>query len=98
MGDPQPQAKWSRSSKVVELARAVDHSLNCFFCSIDQKIKKEIITYKNKTEAIDKINYYLKNTNEAKEIALNGQKRTFSQYSTQSRIMTFEKICDEILK
>jgi glycosyltransferase involved in cell wall biosynthesis len=60
--------------------------------------EKEIITYKNKAEAIDKINYYLKNTNEAKEIALNGQNRTFAQYSTQSRIMTFEKICDEILK
>ena len=60
--------------------------------------EKEIITYKNKAEAIDKINYYLKNTNEAKEIALNGQKRTFAQYSTQSRMMAFEKICDEILQ
>jgi glycosyltransferase involved in cell wall biosynthesis len=60
--------------------------------------EKEIITYKNKAEAIDKINYYLKNTNEAKEIALNGQNRAFAQYSTQSRMMAFEKICDEILK
>ena len=60
--------------------------------------EKEIITYKNKSEAIDKTKYYLKNTNEAKEIALNGQKRTFAQYSTQSRMMAFEKICDEILQ
>jgi spore maturation protein CgeB len=60
--------------------------------------EKEIITYKNKAEAIDKINYYLKNTNEAKEIALNGQKRTFAQYSTQTRMMAFETICDAILQ
>ncbi len=32
MGDPAPTAKWSRSSKVVELARSVNHALNCFFC------------------------------------------------------------------
>lgn len=60
--------------------------------------EKEIITYKNKAEAIDKINYYLKNTNEAKEIALNGQKRTFAQYSTQTRMMAFETICDSMLQ
>jgi formate-dependent nitrite reductase cytochrome c552 subunit len=32
MGDPAPTAKWSRSSKVVEMARSVNHALNCFFC------------------------------------------------------------------
>jgi hypothetical protein len=32
MGDPVPGAKWSRTSKVVELAKASQHSLNCIFC------------------------------------------------------------------
>ncbi|MEK7437902.1 MAG: multiheme c-type cytochrome, partial [Pseudomonadota bacterium] len=32
MGDPAPTAKWSRTSKVVEMARASNHALNCFFC------------------------------------------------------------------
>ena len=32
MGDPVPTAKWSRTSKVVEMARASKHALNCFFC------------------------------------------------------------------
>lgn len=32
MGDPVPTAKWSRTSKVVEMARDVNHALNCFFC------------------------------------------------------------------
>jgi formate-dependent nitrite reductase cytochrome c552 subunit len=32
MGDPDPNAKWSRTSKVVELARDLKHPLNCFAC------------------------------------------------------------------
>ncbi len=32
MGDPTPNAKWSRTSKVVELAKASKHALNCIFC------------------------------------------------------------------
>jgi hypothetical protein len=32
MGDPVPGAKWSRTSKVNEMAMSVSHSLNCFFC------------------------------------------------------------------
>lgn len=32
MGDPDPAAKWSRTSKVVELARDLKHPLNCFAC------------------------------------------------------------------
>ena len=32
MGDPVPTAKWSRTSKVVDMARASKHALNCFFC------------------------------------------------------------------
>ena len=32
MGDPDPRAKWSRTSKVVEFARDVSHPMNCFMC------------------------------------------------------------------
>ena len=32
MGDPDPKAKWSRASKVVEMARVVKQPLNCFAC------------------------------------------------------------------
>jgi len=32
MGDPVPGAKWSRTSKVNEMAKDVNHALNCNFC------------------------------------------------------------------
>jgi formate-dependent nitrite reductase cytochrome c552 subunit len=32
LGDPVPNAKWSRTSKVNEMAKDVNHALNCFYC------------------------------------------------------------------
>ncbi|MDP1902771.1 MAG: ammonia-forming cytochrome c nitrite reductase subunit c552 [Pseudomonadota bacterium] len=32
MGDKDPRAKWDRTSKPVEFARAMSHPLNCFMC------------------------------------------------------------------
>lgn len=32
MGDPDPKAQWARTSKVVDFARDLKHSLNCFMC------------------------------------------------------------------
>ena len=32
LGDPDARAKWSRTSKVVELARELQHPINCFAC------------------------------------------------------------------
>ena len=32
MGDPDPNARWSRTSKPVEMARAITHPINCFMC------------------------------------------------------------------
>ncbi len=43
MGDPAPSAKWSRSSKVVELARSVNHSLNCIYCHDPHAAKPRIV-------------------------------------------------------
>ena len=43
MGDPVPKAKWSRTSKVVELAKAMNHSLNCIFCHDPHAAKPRIV-------------------------------------------------------
>jgi nitrite reductase (cytochrome c-552) len=43
MGDPVPGAKWSRSSKVVELAKASQHALNCIFCHDPHAAKPRIV-------------------------------------------------------
>jgi len=43
MGDPVPGAKWSRTSKVVELAKASKHSLNCIFCHDPHAAKPRIV-------------------------------------------------------
>jgi formate-dependent nitrite reductase cytochrome c552 subunit len=43
MGDPVPEAKWSRTSKVVELAKASQHSLNCIFCHDPHAAKPRIV-------------------------------------------------------
>lgn len=32
MGDPDPRAKWDRTSKTVAFARDLKHGLNCFYC------------------------------------------------------------------
>lgn len=32
MGDPDPKAKWSRTSSTVEFARAMSHPMNCYMC------------------------------------------------------------------
>ena len=43
MGDPAPTARWSRTSKVVEMARNVNHALNCFFCHDPHSAKPRIV-------------------------------------------------------
>ena len=43
MGDPVPDAKWSRTSKVVELAKASNHALNCIFCHDPHAAKPRIV-------------------------------------------------------
>lgn len=43
MGDPVPGAKWSRTSKVVEMVKDVNHALNCFFCHDPHSAKPRIV-------------------------------------------------------
>lgn len=43
MGDPDKGAKWSRTSNVVEIARSVQHGLNCFQCHDPHAAKPRIV-------------------------------------------------------
>jgi formate-dependent nitrite reductase cytochrome c552 subunit len=43
MGDPDKGSKWSRTSNVVQLARAQQHGLNCFYCHDPHAAKPRIV-------------------------------------------------------
>jgi len=43
MGDPDKGAKWSRTSNVVELARSLQHGLNCYQCHDPHAAKPRIV-------------------------------------------------------
>ncbi len=43
MGEPADNAKWSRASNVVELARSVQHGLNCYTCHDPHAAKPRIV-------------------------------------------------------
>ncbi len=43
MGDPVPGAKWSRSSKVVEFVKSVNHANNCIFCHDPHAAKPRVV-------------------------------------------------------
>ena len=43
MGDPTPNAKWSRTSKVVDMAKSVNHAMNCFFCHDPHSTQPRIV-------------------------------------------------------
>jgi len=43
MGDPVKNAKWSRTSNVVELARTLQHGVNCFHCHDPHAAKPRIV-------------------------------------------------------
>ena len=43
MGDPVPGAKWSRTSKVNEMVKDLNHALNCFFCHDPHSAKPRVV-------------------------------------------------------
>ncbi len=43
MGDPDPKAAWSRTSKVVEFARDLKHPINCFTCHDPHSAEPRIV-------------------------------------------------------
>jgi len=43
MGDPDPNAQWSRTSKPVEMARDLKHPMNCFICHDPHSAKPRVV-------------------------------------------------------
>ncbi|MDO8786270.1 MAG: ammonia-forming cytochrome c nitrite reductase subunit c552 [Syntrophales bacterium] len=43
MGDPAPGATWSRTTNVVEVAKDLEHGLNCFYCHDPHAAKPRIV-------------------------------------------------------
>ncbi|MDO8281396.1 MAG: ammonia-forming cytochrome c nitrite reductase subunit c552 [Thermodesulfovibrionia bacterium] len=43
MGDPVDGAEWSRTSKVIEVAKDLQHGLNCFYCHDPHAAKPRIV-------------------------------------------------------
>ncbi len=58
---------------------------------------KEIVSFKNFDELLDKINYYLDKPDERKKIAVAGQKRTYSQHTYKIRLnLLFDNVFSKI--
>jgi formate-dependent nitrite reductase cytochrome c552 subunit len=43
MGDPDPNAQWSRTSKPVAMARDLHHPMNCFYCHDPHAAKPRVV-------------------------------------------------------
>jgi spore maturation protein CgeB len=59
--------------------------------------EKEVVTYRNADELIEKVNYLLENDKEREKIAEAGQKRTLKEHTYQNRMKELLKILDEYL-
>ena len=49
-------------------------------------LEEEVVTYKSLDECIDKMSWLMNNPNEAKKIALAGQKRTLKDHTVENRV------------
>lgn len=54
-------------------------------------VGKEVVAYRNQNEAVELIDYYLRNPEEAAQIATTGQQRTLREHSYQARMVDLEK-------
>ena len=59
---------------------------------------KEVISYSKKEDALEKITYFLKNINEAGEIANRGRQKTHNEHSYSTRMVELIQILDNYLK
>lgn len=50
------------------------------------KLDEEVVTYKSINECVDKLSWLMNNPNEAKKIALAGQKRTLKDHTVENRV------------
>jgi spore maturation protein CgeB len=62
------------------------------------EVDREILTYKTPEECQEKIKWILANPAKARDIALNGQKRTLSEHSFEKRAELFDRILRNELK
>jgi hypothetical protein len=61
------------------------------------KIDEEIITYRNSDEAVEKIHYYSARPEEARAIAIAGQRRTLSEHTYFNRMSELSEILERHL-
>lgn len=59
---------------------------------------KELVTYKNADDCIEKVNYLLSHENERKQIADAGQRRTLKDHTIENRCKEINTYLQEILK
>lgn len=62
------------------------------------KVGKEVISYKNSTDLIKKVKYYLKHDKEREKIAEAGQKRTLKAHTYDVRMKELDKILRRYLE
>jgi predicted SAM-dependent methyltransferase len=70
-----------------------------YFENLEQyfELGKEIETFRNKEELIEKIGYYLSNPEEREAIAQRGQRRCLQEYSMEKRAQEFDSIIQKHL-
>ncbi len=59
------------------------------------EVGKEVVTYKDKFDLIEKVQYYLSNNEEREKIAKAGQKRTFIDHTYKVRMRELETILNK---
>jgi spore maturation protein CgeB len=62
------------------------------------KVGKEVVTYQNSKDLIEKVKYYLKHDKEREKIAKAGQKRTLKDHTYDVRMKKLDKILRQYLK
>jgi spore maturation protein CgeB len=59
---------------------------------------KEVVTYRNANEAVEKANYLLTHDNERRAIAHAGKKRTLAEHTFDKRAIQFDELIQKALK
>lgn len=58
---------------------------------------KEIVVYRDYEELVDKVRYLLNHPEEAKRIALNGQKRTITDYNYRNKAISINRYIQDLI-
>jgi formate-dependent nitrite reductase cytochrome c552 subunit len=91
MGDEHPNAKWSRTSKVVDFARDLKHPLNCFMCHDPHSTKPRVVRDGLINAVVDRgLGTYPKDKEKSKEITMT--KVTFKRLDDKDNERDFRAI------